>query len=1172
MANSKSNKTTTIKLENFSRRLVATRTLEDGTVEWKTFSSLEERKAFVREVRASRKVKVEKVAPGPSYKWNFVPLTLPTEEAQAATHRINRALTARVTIATYGQVVMPHTQLPEWGIPAPGGETRDPEEYGVEMWGLLLKQAIGTKGWFRLMTEGVSGFNDDLGAKLELELSKQEKVLIHLENQSAAIKAKVGFPVGGRGAEAAFQKATENLKAEVKTYAEGLIGKTFKYGDIIWDAYGALLNHRKMNQPLMVSGVSIEDAPFQVGGFFVKLSMVLLTDSEWKKIRGFGVKSTLVPLSPFSILVETKVMENLGMATLGEDLFKDVVILHSASGLKGKPLDLVMFCNALPGGAELDLDNGLIIPKEGPYKGVGFDITTTNSVVDQWRNNSAKEVVLSFDYARADWEFVKAVDEAQGLFVGDEGYDILTVEDISASCVRITAKSEVLIGTAPINVEVSLPEENSGFMGLTQELVACLTLQDRATGELVVALGGEKRAAIAGLIPMVLNKAPKDTPVIDLTLEEDLKKLPVIKEGTLDSKVFSIWKEKFPNGVVLKSASENRETGSAYSQYFQFGALAGISTFVGGSGDGLSHQVAQFLRFIPSVLGKAGRTGMAHAAFALMTKGLQGWFIAQLDSKSLRKKLVSGLKGLAFGAKVRTVPLPSLSHEGGINGVPLVGMNPEDDLLMEIARSPFTKEVPWRFLQPVMAEIVMPEEGGNFLDFDLKEVEYKIPQGYEGRKVLGWTIDTKEGVINTQHKPGKGATITQFWVWEPLYMEGEFVSLFRTPMPMQGVCQLRITEEVGVGHMGLLMWVWAMMNEGDSDGDGIALFPIFHYWDKQGLSLEGRKALAVKMNKHPMGMGGYILCYGEKPAGWPCAEFIDYGDACTKKAIIAPEGSKALEVLVKKGILPYVRSKKAGEWCGAAEASNGHYGGNVPKSYNIAVVALYEALELDYKGDDKEALSNALEACAVSWRLIYEGKGLAGSDPASKAWFSLLAMCPFFKGWVLGWDGSPQPAGKNTPQSKIKGFAPAILESLGLSKEKHKEVGRLLVRYANILADQKALENPEKYAKRRKEMTEEQFNKAVLTRALRLLSQGNNEGVMTEFQEAQEVETGMYDVDEEAPTPSTLSVLIHLNSHPELLTPLPKWLSTTTRLAAWFTYHSSKLLSEYKAPQEEGLW
>lgn len=890
--------------------------------------------------------------------------------------------------------------------------------------GVICRQAITNSRWWQ---EGVSLWNPEAGMKVKL--NKAESVLFHMDSQPKSVKAQIGYPAVGRADGVAYAKAKELFKGMIGELIDPKIGEDFRKSQVILKGLGVTLRQSKMNQPLTLLSYNMEDAPFAPGAIQVNLNFEMMLESAWKKIRGYGLKATLVPWDAQRFVVE--------------DAPEDFVVLHSMSGLKGKVLDLVAFSHAI-GGADINTREGVVVPQNGKWAGKAFDISKPDSVVDKWRNAKAQTVTVHFDYTRAEWEVIKSVDIAEGVW-GTPEYDVLAVNDVDANTVRISAKMEMLVAEMPLNVEVSLPEESSGKTQLTPEMLSVLTLQNRTIGEAINKLGAAKRNSLTKLLKMFKGNAPKGTPECDIQKEEFLQSIQdLVKDGMNDRDILKAYESRFPQGAVFNTGGHE----SQYRLYLDFGAIQGIATYIGGSGEGVGHSIAEFLRQLPMNLQMIGSESQIHANFALLNSSVNAWFRIQLSSNSLKKKLVSSLKGTAFGSKVRTIALGELHHEGVAPFcIPKIGVNPQDDILKEMAVNPLTGEIPQRFL----------DADGNF---------------------------------------------------DPYLMQGEHVTVFRTPMPMQGACQLVITPKVGVGHLALLMHIWAFFNEGDSDGDGIAVIPAFHHLDNAGITDPAtRRQMMLDMNTHPMGMMGYILAYGKDVLSHPYAEFCSFKDAWTKKKIIVETGSEAQKVQIKKCILPYARNKAVSEWIDVVGQVSNHYFNGVSTSYNISVVAVNDALDLQYKlwnlpesalPEERDLLTKqvtlALRVCAISWRLLYEGLGLAGYSEGASKWFKLFNIASSGTHYVEGPFG-PKPMSSGTkPEDGLK-ITTALAEGAGFDHRKDAHViAGALTRISEVLADARALENPSRNEKRHEEVmsSRNRFSKAVIRRAQRLCSQGDD--------------------------------------------------------------------------------
>jgi hypothetical protein len=1122
-------------------------------------------------------------------------------QAKAANKAYKAALGDNVTIIiddeevtiSEGALQEVIAQFPEWGTDWQVTESYEVpplpmHDLSIRVHGISVPQLITNARWWN---EGVSLSNP--AATLGVTLAKKERIIIHMDTQDALTLAKIGYPKGGRVNKKEYALAKENLKGLVDASLKDELAKGVVYtdGELIYQGFGAVVRNNRMNQPLKLESWKINDAPFDEGGIEVLLTGNLVIDSFWKKIRGYGLKSTLVPSDIFNLSI------------VEEDDNSPVdnwVILHSMSGLKGKPLDVVFFCHAI-GSADIVIKDGVLIPTSGPYKGKEFDITKTNSVIDQWRNANAFTAVFTFDYARASWEFVKECDMAAGVF-GTPEYDVLDVVDVDDNTVRITARVECLEGTAPLNIEVSLPEESSSATQLTPTTLATLTLQNRIMGEYMASLQAKTQKGVLSLLQMFQNNGVGQ--IVPIQKEAVLTELAkAVKNEMSDKDVLKAYVRMYPEGAVFSSGGQQTRT-----QYLHFGALSSIATFKGEGGDGITHSLCQFLRLLPSLAGKAGNESIVHKEFSLLCEALKAWFASQLESKSLRKKLVQTPKGTAFGMKVRTIDIPELSHEGKApNCLPKAGINPKDDILRRLAKEPFTNkvsntlcdmvtiglqdgEVPQYFsIKHHGIEEISHDQWVKHHGFNIKKSDV---QGHKWF-VNGVLYDSKTQATEAAEVEG-GSWQDVLWVklvFNPYKLNGKYITVFRTPMPMHGACELVITEKIGVGHLGLLMHVWSAFNEGDSDGDGIAVVPAFHYMDKGvtdgKIRYTEQYTIMLGMNTHPMGMAGYAVCYGDSFAGWPCEEFCSYKDAWSKKKLNIEPGSKVEQKLMDKGILPYIRRKPMKQFTGAYRGVNSHYKGAVGTSYNLSVAAVYECLQLQYtiwNGDTSEATAEKLRiselACAVSWRMVYEGLGLAGFTPEAGNWFNLLNLSTWGNDWTTDFFGKPTFPTAKTPKEKVYKFPPYIAMFGGDEVIPHKDalvIAAKLVALQTRIANGKALENPKSKGqiKRAAELLTrpEAMREAILCRVDRITEQGIDQTLEEQLNlegDADAQDAG-YDGDDGMPTMTISSSLqAYLKNYesyqPSIACPWRAWNMVT---ATVFTKDSQTILAAQKRAAEQ---
>lgn len=878
----------------------------------------------------------------------------------------------------------------------------------TSMWGTIVPCKVTNSRWLQ---EGVSGVNS---AEFDILLDKKEKVLFIFEGLSLEDKQEFGYPKYPDEDKKGVALAMSKFQHEVGKYLDALKGKEVIKGETLIDAFGVVWRNGYSNQRLRFVDFAILPAPFNEGGFFVQLGFMLIAPRTEKKLRGKGVKATLVPLSTLDYRIE-------------EGQKDDWVILHSMSGLKGKAWMLEAFGNAYPG-AILDMERAeMHVPlKSGDgYQTFSLEKADENgdwipSIVQKWANKHSVKEVHSFVYARKEWEFIEAIDKAEWAAhmtdeyrVGHPEYDVISVEEIDKDSVRLTVKIEVLHCQLPVNIEISLPEESSSKSALTPEMLSVMALVSRPIADAMVEgkAFAKQRQAVLACANMGLNKIPAGvTPEIVNLPEDKLKETDL----TVSDADFLMGLDKlYPNGVVFFLNGKNYH-------YVKFGALSRISTFLGGNADGVSRDVALFFRWLIANQGDPLMMKVLRRKYMLFIKSLKGFLTKQLESKKLRKRIVTPPKGSLLMGKIRTVAWPCLSYDGklGVDAVPKFAMSPFDDLLRDMAKHPDTGRIEGRFL----------DENGKF---------------------------------------------------NPWLMQGAVISGSRTPMVMPGFVELVITTNAAPGTVYTLMHVWAMLNEGDSDGDGVGLTPVFHYG--------ADRDMAIKVNKSVMSFAGYAAVYGQDVSQWPCAEFPSWWDSITKKAILVEPGSEAANKQLKAKILPVVRKANYLEFYQNTRNVRQHYIGAVSTAYDLCVIATNMALQGCYS--DHLPTQRMWEITAnVCWRLVYEGVGLSGYSEGAAKFFTLLRCSGYMT--HAKWDGEGQLV--KIKSTMLEESIPYMLKSsLGGIQLSDKTVECLMYAHA-LLQHKKDLMKKSKTdaVHNRLERNQHHDKNAAIMGMLRMISQG----------------------------------------------------------------------------------
>ena len=106
---------------------------------------------------------------------------------------------------------------------------------------------------------------------------------------------------------------------------------------------------------------------------------------------------------------------------------------------------------------------------------------------------------------------------------------------------------------------------------------------------------------------------------------------------------------------------------------------------------------------------------------------------------------------------------------------------------------------------------------------------------------------------------------------------GDIIGVGRTPVASLAFCVVKFSRTYGrVGYISMSFVTWAMGNNGDTDGDPCNRIRVGRFLEENkwlGISY----AEAIKLNQHPLGMGGYSLVCGDDPSTHDCAEFVSFG-------------------------------------------------------------------------------------------------------------------------------------------------------------------------------------------------------------------------------------------------------------------------------------------------------
>jgi hypothetical protein len=770
------------------------------------------------------------------------------------------------------------------------------------------------------MTSGVGAINPETHIKAKVVKSD----LVILPYDRLPKKLRHHFEAG-KGAEYGKQQFFEWAKTKLDEVIAS--GKVFTYGDIILGlkmdgvVNKVFLKHKAFNQPYKVIGYkdtnpfkSSKSKGFKSEQLKLKVSYEMEVTSQWWKLRNDGIKFTTCPTE----LAFYSTADSNDQLNIKWDFFLPM------ESIKGRLATLIAYCYA-HGGGELSLKDGGIIMADGTF----INLLEKDSLVYQWlkgnkdKAGAVKTVWVEFEMAKAEYTAMIA---ARG-----EHEDLVVISEDDTSVV-LREKTQILESELVYEVEVSTPRENSGNTAITLETGASIALQSRTLAEALNKESKQARDAVKGLLEM-LNRKPEGVPVIDISkasVREALNHKIGEIQGLSDSQIIDKYKEVYPKGVVFEATSTN--TSAKKSVYLNFDTIRSMSTFIGGSAEGVGEDIVTFLCYL-NAPGEGGVDTQVYSKISLVYSSIKGWATSMIESKSIMKRMarLQGAKAL----KVRTAPWKILHHNPG--ELPKIALNPNDDVV-KLLCSNSTQDVFTRYCDI---------EG-------------------EGKR-------------------------TKF-VFNPDKFAGEIVTVGRAPMVMQTACEVILTEQVDIAHCVLLPSIWAPSNEGDSDGDGIVLinagirgvtYPEALKMNKDLMSMNGyRLVYGANPSNHPCAeFCEYAAKWGKKALYWedeakeakyltpyigemPQADYEAYGENVPAHYLTAVGiAYNICVVLTHKAVnLQYeIWSKQeAGE--------------SVKLEGQLMLVKM---------------------AMAVAWRSLYEGLGLGGFSPEATRFYAILRVAAF---------------------------------------------------------------------------------------------------------------------------------------------------------------------------------
>ena len=206
--------------------------------------------------------------------------------------------------------------------------------------------------------------------------------------------------------------------------------------------------------------------------------------------------------------------------------------------------------------------------------------------------------------------------------------------------------------------------------------------------------------------------------------------------------------------------------------------------------------------------------------------------------------------------------------------------------------------------------------------------------------------------------------------------EGQIIGIQRTPMGFILCGRVKFsTTDAFVAHYTVNPLLWHAVNEGDADGDQCGGINAHKY------GIDAESALAI--NASLMGMGGYFYCY--EADDLPFFAFMSYEDKIGKKSLTKWDKAVATAIAVDK----YVSD--------AAEVHM-HYKVAVGVGYGICSALAFQTWDSMYRASGVD--TDALKACVIAWRFVYESMGLGGYTPEAKIFMATLVQAA--RAWAAG--------------------------------------------------------------------------------------------------------------------------------------------------------------------------
>lgn len=564
--------------------------------------------------------------------------------------------------------------------------------------------------------------------------------------------------------------------------------------------------------------------------------------------------------------------------------------------------------------------------------------------IHNWAKSKKEARLMQMRVEKSYWDYAKQIVDPERIH---------SVEEKDTHYV-VTEKVNVLISDYHYEVEISTPRENGGRSALTLQQLCHMTVADKELGEAINAESVKRRQSTKDLVLMM----SKDVEFIQLesamtTLELDeagRTKLATLLGDALeenDRKLFTALrnclcpKNKLGQPILSKEkmlvliVKHNRASGTRTIVLpVKMSVLLENVGFLSGFADGVGKIFSTFIRYACSCNGESGVDSTFGSLAEAVRSSFDSWFDTLRESKSIYKRLSMTAK-VGVNLKIRTSYHQSLHST---DGVPIVILHPDCDVTKELMKDAEGNYKPQYLAYP-------------YCDLTDRSKCEADPEFFRGNAEHPYPVVDR--------------------------LEGEFACLMRVPMPMGAAFRIKLSRINGyIAHAVVLPHLWAFLDEGDSDGDGVFMMNLSVY----NFTTER----ALKFNDSYLSLKGYSLVYGLDPKQHPFADFCEV------------PGKKKIDYCWNNYFWPEDKYRQV------CKDVRNHYIGPVGASYGVSSMLVFDLVNKMYSGT-KDNVINKYEAATVcAWRMLYEGLGLAGWSADASKFFTILRAAAFAKAHLPG--------------------------------------------------------------------------------------------------------------------------------------------------------------------------